>query len=223
MHLEYRLAFDLAWSYLAGDRRRPTPMLLVLSAPVFFDEAMARLDGRACVVTGSPAVTIRAMQMARQGLLKEEVTVRRVLGSDLREMTKNGFGSAVWACPPARTWTRQLETLDALLADSAVLVMLLHARSSPGLSRGDRWLTASRGGALPAPLATLGYRLVQQYPIGGPPSVLWAGLRRVASHLGRADLADSCEAGYRLGLATPVRPDLARLTVAICRKEGGTC
>jgi hypothetical protein len=218
MHLEYRLAFDLAWSYLAEDRRRRAPMLLVLSAPAFLDEAMARLDGRACVVAGSPSVTVGAMHIARKGLLREEVTVRRALGTDLREMTKSGFGSAVWACPPARTWQRQLETLDAVLADRALLVMLLHTRGSLGLGRIEHRSPAAARGVTPPSLATLGYRLVQEYSIGGPPSVLWAGLGRVASSLGRADLADSCEAGYRLGLATPVRPGLARLTVAICRK-----
>lgn len=205
--LEYRLAFDLAAAALRDCDDGESPLLLVVSLPALVEEARVRWPVVA-VMDDVPAPSADGSALAD----------RRWIGATYRK--------GMWAAPQSVTWRARLEAIDAVLADGALLGILtagpwawLLALFRSALASGEpRWPIAGLGGEL----ARRRFRVAHAYGLGGVESALWAALGRLSARAGRDDLADRCEAAYRLALAAPRAPRLAAFSLLVFRKDLGS-
>jgi hypothetical protein len=219
--LEYRLAFDLAAAALARAGDGDRPIILVASAPIFVRESLARASGRVAVLADSAAVAEAARRLANSVTFLGRSAVE-LLGAEIDGAQATGrFGGCLWASPRPETWLRRLRALDAGLADRAPLAILIPGNGAR-LSAFSRtaWMPGEPvwTDALRRQLTRLGYRTGRAYSFGGPASLVWAAISRLASVARRPDLADRCEAAYRSALAGPGHHPLARSTLLIAHK-----
>ncbi len=196
---EYRLAFDLAGARLAACRGADAALLVVASAPMLLVEALLRASSGVHVVPDAPAVLARETTDVYEGVL--------------------------WASPAPSTWRSRLGEIEAALGEGGVLMLLVGggltsilAPLRVGRSVGEPgW----RAGALRRALPRRGYRLDGRLGIGGPATVAYAALSRLALLRGRIDLADRWEAGYRSTLSGPRPARLALVELLLYGKRDG--
>ena len=220
--LEYRLAFDLAFARLAEERRVEHPILLVASASVFVQETLARAAAPVTVLAESARMADIGRSPAGPDALWPQTRVE-VLGPDSDPPSATGgYKGAIWASPQPLTWRRCLGALDGALTDGALLALLVAGTGAPllaslrtGWAPGEPAWTAAK---LQRKLEHLGYRTKRVYYLGGPRGVVWAAMSRVAGVIGRPDLADRYEAGYRLALADVGSRLLAQFRLVVVAK-----
>lgn len=197
--LEYRLALDLAFASFAREDA-PGAALLVLAAsdPSLVFEVGARVTGPLAIVD-------------------DRTRWEQLRGGET-------YPCGVWACPSRGTSDGQLQALSALLGEGALLGVVVPGRLRAVVERarqpGQRHRQPWNGGAVGQALAAQGYRLERAYGLGGPRALAFALAGRLVARLGRPDLADRCEAGYRLSLA-PARGGRCSLATLLLFRKGG--
>lgn len=222
--LEYRIAFDMASALLSAGESRHQGRMLVASAPVFVEEALLRTAGPLTVVADSPWVAEASHRLAGNGRRQWPIPLE-VMSYDSSELwSRRDHASAIWASPQPDTWRRWLPVIDAALLEGAPVALLvagnggwllLPFRKQP-VPGEPRW----PAGSLRREMRRRGYKVTDVLSIGPPAAFGWAAAARLASIIGRPDLADRFEAGYRMALGRPTRRRLAALTLLIARREG---
>jgi hypothetical protein len=224
VRLEYRLAFDTAIAQLAGARAAGEQVLVVASSAGFVDEALLRVDPPLIVATEWPSLAETARRRAWTLGRPKAPSAEVMLGHDLKALPAGSCRGAIWASPQLASWRTIGRTLARALADGGLLTILTAGQLGSLLSpvRSARsvgepiWL----GGEIDRELAELRFRPERACGLGGPASLRWALLSRVARKLGRPDLVDRAEAAYRHSLVRSWSPGLATFGLLTFVKAG---
>lgn len=219
--LEYRLAFDLAAAMLFGNARADSRIALLASSPSFVPEWLVRTTNPPTIIVDSERIAATARALVDGWAPDEKVVVLGTLYAKASTTTAEHDG-ALWASPLPGTWRTLFDGLDGILTGDASLVVLTAGRLG--------WLSGSVGRCFTAgeprlpvrgldrELERRGYRTENVFTIGGIDAFRWAALARVAKLAGRPDLADRCEAGYRLALVPRRRGQVGLFTLIAARK-----
>lgn len=216
--LAEQMAIDLACSALGASADPVEPMLVIASTSPAAVAVLTRMSGPLVVAAESQAVVDEARAELAKGAHPRPGDVDVVTLDDAARAGRT-YRQAMWLVPSS-AGVSQLPAIDRLVADGGKLAIvgsgpLRRIRSgtrgwAPGLTEdaGDP-LGLGRG---------LAYRVETERRLYGVRSALWALAGVVARRAARQDLADRCEAGYRLALEDGRRPRLWSVGVWVGRK-----
>lgn len=221
--LEHRLALDLASAALFGAQPCEGPSLLMVSSRELAAEALQRTCGRVTFVAETPEVLESFQCLMAQSVASQQTEVSATFADSMESWVNETHCCALWASPKVATWLHRLRRIDAVLAEGALLAIVLdgplarllapfRARSAPGQA-------APPFPRLRQQLADLGYDLEHCYNIGGLGAVRSATLVRFGNFTGRPNLVDRWEAGYRAALSPTESGRLALARVILARKS----
>ncbi len=139
----------------------------------------------------------------------------------------DAVGAALGAAPEASSWREVLAFLDRRLRSGGTLAIVgagrlaglthwLRPDPGPGV---PRWFMG-RAGGLVGELQNRRFTVTHFVGFGSLRSLWWATASRMAGAVGRSDLTDRYEAGFRASLVCAAPPAAgALLVLALCRKE----
>jgi hypothetical protein len=223
--LEYRLAFDLAAAIFFGNAESDAQVALLASSPCFVQEWLLRTTGPPTIIADFEAVASVLPAIATARLAAESIADAERFGDEPRTPGQALTG-VLWASPQPETWRTLLTALDRVLVAHGSAIILTAGSLNP-------LLAGVRRGSVPGeprrPIRGLhreicrhGFSQTGVFTIGGIEALRWSFLGRVASLVGRPDLVDRCETGYRLALAPMPGHRLGLYTVVAMRKERAT-
>ena len=222
--LEYRLALDLAFSAIEQLGGHAPALLLVASDPAIVHEVCLRAAGSVTIVPDTDAALESAAGLVYAHGAQRPNVLRIAQMADPLTWERDAYDAAIWVSPRPATW-RQLDgRLDAALVAGGTLAMLspgllsrpLAVGAMPGRTDATGWKVRH----VPHGLSGRGYTLTYAYQLAGLKSVWWMAVSRAAALLGRPDLVDRAESGFRAAVAD-VRPGaLSRLRLDVLTKGG---
>jgi hypothetical protein len=220
--LEYRLALDLAFAALPRSGGRDPSLLLVASAPLIIQEVCIRAMGPVTIVPDTPAALASAARLARADDIQRPSAIQVARREDPLTWAPGRHDAVIWASPRPATWRPLVSRVDSALAPGGRLATLVAGPLMRPLATlladvpvgGPAWCADD----LTRKLSRRGYELDDVYRFAGIKSVSWSVASRLAAVLGRHDLVDRAEAGYRAAIADAYPASVSRLRLAVLRK-----
>ena len=221
--LEQRLALDIASAALFSAQYCEGPSLLIVSSHELAAEALQRTSGRVILVAEAPHVLESFQRLMGQSVVHQQTIMNAILADSANGWMGERYCCALWASPQVVTWPHRLRSIDAALAEGALLAIVL-AGPLARLLAPFRSRSAAGEAAPPFPrlrqqLVDLGYDIEHCYSIGGLGAVRSATLARFGNIMARPDLVDRWEAGYRSALSPTESGRLALARVLLARKR----